>query len=60
MMAKCEVCGKKPLSGNNVSHSMRHTKRKWKPNIQKTTIFKAGRLQKVKICSRCLRTAAKA
>ena len=58
-MAKCEVCGKKPMSGNNVSHSMRHTKRKWKPNIQKTTVFQGGRPQKVKICSRCLRTAAK-
>jgi len=59
-MAKCDVCGKKPLSGNNVSFSQRHTKRKWKPNIQKTTIFKDGRAQKVKICSRCLRTEAKA
>ncbi len=58
-MAKCEVCGKKPLSGNNVSFSQRHTKRKWKPNIQKATIFKDGQLTKVKVCSRCLRTATK-
>ncbi len=48
------------MSGHNVSHSMHHTKRKWKPNIQKTRIFKDGRVQQVKICSRCLRTAAKA
>jgi len=59
-MAKCEICGKKPLSGHNVSHSMRHTKRQWKPNIQKVTIFMDGKARKVKICSRCLRTAAKA
>ena len=59
-MAKCEICGKKPLSGHNVSHSMRHTKRQWKPNIQKVTIVKDGRLRKMKICSRCLRTAVKA
>jgi large subunit ribosomal protein L28 len=59
-MAKCEICGKKPMSGYNVSHSMRHTKRQWKPNIQKVTIVKDGRLRKVKICSRCLRTAVKA
>jgi large subunit ribosomal protein L28 len=58
-MAKCDICGKKPLTGNNVSHSMHHTKRKWRPNIQKTTVFQAGRPRKVKICSRCLRTAAK-
>jgi large subunit ribosomal protein L28 len=60
IMAKCEICGKKPMSGNNVSFSQRHTKRQWKPNIQKTTIFKDGKLRKVKICSRCLRTESKA
>jgi large subunit ribosomal protein L28 len=59
-MAKCAVCGKKPMSGHNVSFSQRHTKRQWKPNIQKTTIFKDGKPQKVKVCSRCLRTATKA
>lgn len=59
-MAKCEVCGKKPLSGNHVSFSQRHTKRQWKPNIQKTTILVDGQLKRVKICSRCLRTATKA
>jgi large subunit ribosomal protein L28 len=59
-MAKCEMCGKKPMSGNNVSHSMRHTRRQWKPNIQKTTIYKDGHPRQIKVCSRCLRTAAKA
>jgi large subunit ribosomal protein L28 len=58
-MAKCEICGKKPMSGHNVSHSMRHTKRQWKPNIQKVTLMMDGKLRKVKVCSRCLRTAAK-
>ena len=59
-MAKCENCGKKTMSGNHVSFSQKHTKRQWKPNIQKTTIFKDGRLKKVKLCSRCIRTASKA
>jgi large subunit ribosomal protein L28 len=58
-MAKCEVCGKKPMTGNNVSFSQRHTRRRWKPNVQKTSLFKNGRLQTVKICSRCLRTESK-
>ena len=30
----CEVCGKGIMSGNNVSHSNRHTKAAWKPNVQ--------------------------
>lgn len=58
-MAKCEVCGKVPMSGYNVSHSMRHTKRKWKPNVQKVSIFKDGKLEKIKLCSRCLRNLSK-
>ncbi len=58
-MAKCERCGKKPLSGHNVSHSMRHTKRQWRPNIQKVSIFKDGKTLKMKLCSRCLRTLSK-
>ncbi len=56
---KCEMCHKKMMSGHNVSHSMRHTKRQWKPNVQKTVVFKDGRALKMKLCSRCLRTTAK-
>jgi large subunit ribosomal protein L28 len=59
-MAKCDICGKTPSFGNNVSHSMVRTKRQWKPNIQKVTIFKDGRPQKIKVCARCLRTMHKA
>jgi len=58
-MAKCEMCHKKTMSGHNVSHSMRRTKRQWKPNIQKVTVFKNGQARKMKLCSRCLRTAVK-
>lgn len=58
-MAKCEMCGKKPMSGHNVSHSMRHTKRKWQPNVQKVSVFKDGKVQKMKLCTRCIRTLSK-
>jgi len=30
----CQVTGRKPAFGNNVSHSMRKTRRRWDPNIQ--------------------------
>ncbi len=30
----CQITGKKAMSGNNVSHSMNKTKRKFKPNLQ--------------------------
>ena len=59
-MAKCEICGKTPQFGHNVSHSMRHTKRQFKVNVQKTTIIENGKARKVKVCTRCLRTLSKA
>ena len=30
----CQITGKKAMTGNNVSHSMNKTKRKFKPNLQ--------------------------
>ena len=56
---KCELCGKGPQFGNNVSHSKRHTKRLWLPNITTATIVKNGKRERVHICTRCLRTQHK-
>ena len=57
----CEICGKKPSIGNNVSHSMRHTKRRFLPNlaIKKINDPKTGITSKKKICMKCLRTITK-
>ena len=56
MANRCDICGKGPVAGNNVSHSHKKTKRTWQPNLQTKTIVKDGVKQKVKICTRCLRT----
>jgi large subunit ribosomal protein L28 len=58
-MAKCEICGKTPQFGHNVSHSMRHTNRQFRANIQQTTVVVDGQARKVKVCTRCLRTLNK-
>ena len=58
-MAKCEICGKTPQFGHNVSHSMRHTRRRFRANVQKTIVVEKGKLRKIKVCSRCLRTLSK-
>ncbi|MCH7745420.1 MAG: 50S ribosomal protein L28 [Chloroflexi bacterium] len=55
-MARCDICNKSGQSGNNVSHSKRHTRTRWLANIQKATIQMDGAPHKVKICTRCLRT----
>ncbi len=57
---KCDICGKRVQFGDSVSHSKKHTKRRWLPNIHRTTITVNGRKQEVNICTRCLRTQYKA
>ena len=58
-VAKCEICGKGPQFGHNVSHSKHRTKRRWLPNIQTVTIEMNGQRKRVKMCTRCLRTRSK-
>ena len=55
MSKRCFVCGKKPSTGMTVSHSMRHTKRKWFPNLQKVNILVAGKKRKEYVCTKCLK-----
>lgn len=60
-MATCEMCGKKPSFGHNVSFSKRRTNRIWRPNVQKTTIVAAdGTMVQIRVCTRCMRTMTKA
>ncbi|GAB1475293.1 50S ribosomal protein L28 [Bacillota bacterium] len=56
MSNKCEVCGKGQVSGNNVSHSNRHTRRKWNPNIQTVRVDENGTVLRKKVCTRCMRS----
>lgn len=56
MSKKCEVCGKGQVSGCNVSHSNRHTKRKWNANIQTVRVDENGTVLKRNVCTRCIRS----
>jgi len=56
-MAKtCEVCGKHVTTGNLVSHSNIKTHRTWAPNVQTVRAVVDGRVQKVSVCTRCMRS----
>jgi large subunit ribosomal protein L28 len=59
-MAKCDICGKSPTFGHNVSHSMVRTRRQWRPNIQKVLVYENGVPKHLKLCTRCLRTVQRA
>ena len=55
-MAKvCEVCGKKPMAGNNVSHAHNTTKRRWLPNLQRVRTLDNGVPKRKNVCTSCLK-----
>ena len=56
MSRVCEFSGKKPMSGNRRSHSLRATRRKWNVNLQKAHIMVDGKPQTVRISARALKT----
>lgn len=59
MAAKCEITGKGKQFGNNVSFSMRHTKRIWKPNLQKKTFMVDGQKVTMHLSTQAIRTLKK-
>ena len=59
-MAKCELCGKGPQFGHNISHSKRATNRQFRPNLRKRQIMIEGQKRSLYLCTRCLRTLNKA
>ena len=58
-MQRCDVTGKGKQYGHNVSFSMRHTKRVWKPNLQKKTVIIDGKPVKLKVSAHGIRTLKK-
>lgn len=52
----CEICGKGPSFGNNVSHANNKTRRTWHPNLQKIKAIRNGSIMSIKVCTRCIRS----
>ena len=56
MARRCEICGKGPTRGNNVSHANNRTKKIVLPNLQVVRAKVGGGTRRVKVCTRCLRS----
>lgn len=56
---RCDICERKPMHGNNVSHSQRRTRRRFVLNVQNRRIEINGVMRRVNICTRCIRTLSK-
>jgi large subunit ribosomal protein L28 len=55
MAQRCDICAKRPLVGNNVSHANNKTKRKSYPNLRSVKVNQAGTISHLKVCARCLK-----
>ncbi len=52
----CEICGKKPLVGHNISHAHNLTKRRFNPNLQRVRTLQKGRVKKMMVCTSCIKS----
>jgi large subunit ribosomal protein L28 len=55
MAFKCDLCGKGPLVGNQVSHANNKTKKRSLPNLQRVRAVVDGTHKHLRVCTRCLK-----
>jgi large subunit ribosomal protein L28 len=55
MARRCDLCGKGPLVGNNVSHANNKTKTRSLPNLRSVRAVVNGGVQHIRVCTRCLK-----
>jgi large subunit ribosomal protein L28 len=55
MARRCEVCGKGPLVGNNVSHANNKSKTRSLPNLRSVRVIMDGDVKHIRVCTRCLK-----
>jgi large subunit ribosomal protein L28 len=58
-MQRLDIDRKRKQHGHNISHSKRHTKRVWKPNLQTKTVLVDGKKIKVKLSTTAIRSLKK-
>ncbi|HRI52168.1 MAG TPA: 50S ribosomal protein L28 [Pseudomonadota bacterium] len=58
MANRCEICDKGRLVGNKVSHSNIKSKKVQRPNLQRVRAKVGSTVQRIRVCTRCLRTGS--
>ena len=56
MARVCDICGKGPSFGHNVSHANNKTNRRWYPNLQPFRALVDGEVKRLKVCTQCIKT----
>ena len=52
----CDICGKKPLYGNNISHAHNVTRRRWNVNLQVVKALVNGAPKRLRVCATCIKS----
>jgi large subunit ribosomal protein L28 len=52
----CEICGKKPMVGSNISHAHNVTKRRFNPNLQRVRTLSGGATRVKMVCTACIKS----
>jgi len=55
MSKVCEICGKKPLYGNQISHAHKLSGRRWMPNLQRVKALVNGKQKIINVCTSCIK-----
>ena len=56
MARVCEICGKGPTFGHNVSHANNKTNRRWYPNLQRVRTVVNGEIRRIRVCTQCIKS----
>ncbi|MGA9363978.1 MAG: 50S ribosomal protein L28 [Bacteroidota bacterium] len=55
MARACEICGRGPVYGNNISHAHNRTRRRWDPNLQRVRANVNGTVRRMMVCTSCIK-----
>ena len=56
MAQTCDICGKGPQFGNNISHAHNVTRRRWNVNLQAVKALVNGAPKRIRVCTSCIKS----
>jgi large subunit ribosomal protein L28 len=56
MAQVCDICGKGPQFGNNISHAHNVTRRRWNVNLQAVKALVNGAPKRIRVCTSCIKS----
>jgi large subunit ribosomal protein L28 len=51
----CEICGKGPQFGNNISHAHNVSRRRWNVNLRSVKADVKGAVKRMRVCTQCIK-----